>query len=35
MYESKLGTEREKNLQKIEEAPKPKPKPKPAHQNPE
>ena len=29
LYESKLGTEREKNLQKIEEAPKPKPKPKP------
>ena len=29
MYESKLGTEKEKNLQKIEEAPKPKPKPKP------
>jgi hypothetical protein len=29
LYESKLGTEKEKNLQKIEEAPKPKPKPKP------
>ena len=28
MYESKLGTEKEKNLQKIHEAPKPKPKPK-------
>jgi hypothetical protein len=30
LYESKLGTEKEKNLHKIEEAPKPKPKPKPA-----
>jgi hypothetical protein len=29
LYESKLGTEREKDLRKIEEAPKPKPKPKP------
>jgi hypothetical protein len=29
LYESKLGTEKEKNLHKIEEAPKPKPKPKP------
>jgi hypothetical protein len=29
LYESKLGTEREKNMQKIEEPPKPKPKPKP------
>lgn len=29
MYESKLGTEKEKNLQKIHEAPKPQPKPKP------
>ena len=28
MYESKLGTEKEKNLQKIHEAPKPKQKPK-------
>ena len=27
MYESKLGTEREKNMQKIHEAQKPKPKP--------
>lgn len=34
MYESKLGTEKEKNLQKIEEAPKPKPKPKPAAPKP-
>jgi hypothetical protein len=30
LYESKLGTEKEKNLHKIEEAPKPKPKPKAA-----
>ena len=29
LYESKLGTEKEKDLRKIEEAPKPKPKPKP------
>ena len=29
LYESKLGTEREKDLQKIHEAQKPKPKPKP------
>ena len=29
LYESKLGTEREKDLRKSEEAPKPKPKPKP------
>jgi len=29
LYESKLGTEREKDLRKIEEAQKPKPKPKP------
>ena len=29
LYESKLGTEKETNLQKIQEAPKPKPKPKP------
>ena len=29
LYESKLGTEYEKNLHKIEEAPQPKPKPKP------
>ena len=29
LYESKLGTEKEKYLRKIEEAPKPKPKPKP------
>ena len=29
LYESKLGTEREKDLRKIDEAPKPKPKPKP------
>ena len=29
LYESKLGTEIEKDLRKIEEAPKPKPKPKP------
>jgi hypothetical protein len=29
LYESKLGTEKEKNLHKIEEAPQPKPKPKP------
>ena len=29
LYESKLGTEKEKNLKKIEEPPKPKPKPKP------
>ena len=29
LYESKLGTEKEKNLHKIEEAPKPKQKPKP------
>jgi hypothetical protein len=34
MYESKLGTEREKNLQKIEDAPKQKPKPKPAPPKP-
>lgn len=34
MYESKLGTQREKNLQKIEEAQKPKPKPKPAPPKP-
>ena len=34
MYESKLGTQREKNLQKIEEAQKPKPKPKPAPAKP-
>ena len=34
MYESKLGTEKEKNLQKIEDAPKPKPKPKPAAPKP-
>ena len=29
LYESKLGTEKQKDLRKIEEAPKPKPKPKP------
>ena len=29
LYESKLGTEKEQNLKKIEEPPKPKPKPKP------
>ena len=29
MYESKLGTERQKDLKKIDEPPKPKPKPKP------
>ena len=29
LYESKLGTEKERNLQKIDEPPKPKPKPKP------
>lgn len=29
LYESKLGTEKEKDLKKIQEAPKPKPKPKP------
>ena len=29
LYESKLGTEKEKNLQKIAEPPKPKPKPAP------
>ena len=29
MYESKLGTEKQKDLKKIEEPPKPKPKPKP------
>ena len=29
LYESKLGTEKEKDLRKIDEAPKPKPKPKP------
>ena len=29
LYESKLGTEKERNLKKIEEPPKPKPKPKP------
>lgn len=29
LYESKLGTEKETNLQKIQEPPKPKPKPKP------
>ena len=34
LYESKLGTEKEKNLHKIEEAPKPKPKPKPAAPKP-
>ena len=33
MYESKLGTEKEKNLKKIDE-PKPKPKPKPAQPKP-
>ena len=32
LYESKLGTEREKDLTKIEEAQKPKPKPKPKPQ---
>ena len=32
LYESKLGTETEKDLKKIEEAPKPKPKPKPKQQ---
>ena len=34
MYESKLGTEKERNLQKIHEAQKPKPKPKPAPPKP-
>ena len=34
MYESKLGTEKEKNLTKIHEAHKPKPKPKPAPPKP-
>ena len=29
LYESKLGTEKEKNLQKLSEAPKPKPRKKP------
>ncbi len=34
LYESKLGTEREKDLKKLADAPKPKPKPKPAEPKP-
>ena len=34
MYESKLGTEKEQNLQKLHDAPKPKAKPKPAEPKP-
>ena len=34
MYESKLGTEKEQNLQKLHDAPKPKAKPKPAAPKP-